>query len=214
MSNNKESFNYLPMDIGRICCFFFPLIFRTKVYNLSGERDKEKLKGGALLAANHTSFSDPIIMGSSFWYRRMFFLVAEVVMSKKVRAYLLTKAGAIKIDRKASDIEAIRKSVSVLKAGKVLTIFPQGGISHEENVDSVKSGAALIAMQANVPIVPVFFRKRKHWYNRQILVKGNPLRCSDICAKRFPSVDELNKIAEELRVRMNECEETYDRIVG
>lgn len=153
-------------------------------------------------------------MGSAFWYRRMFFLVAEVVMSKKIRSFLLTKAGAIKIDRNTSDIEAIRKCVSVLKEGKTLTVFPEGGIKHDENVNSVKSGSVLIAMQADVPIVPVFFRKRKHWYSRQILVKGTPFRCSDYCTKRFPSIEELNQMAEELRKRMNECEETYDKITG
>lgn len=215
MADKKKPFRYLPMDIGRICCFFFPLIYRTKTYGLSGERDRKKIEGGALLAANHTSFSDPVIMGSSFWYRRMFYLVAEVVMKGKLRGFLLGKAGAIKIDRNISDIEAVRKCVKVLKDGKTLTLFPQGGIKRdEEDVESVKTGAVLIAMQADVPIIPVFFRKRKHWYSRQVLVKGNPLKCSDCCSKKFPSVEELNGIAEELRRRMNECEEVYDRITG
>jgi len=195
----------LPMDIARIVCSPLLLIFRMKRLRPSGATHKEHIQGGAILAANHTSFADPFLVGVSVWYRRMFFLAAEVVMKGKLRSWLLRGVGAIRIDRNGTDLDAIRKSVEVLKQGYLLAIFPQGGITEENQVQSVKSGVVLIALQAGVPIIPMHICPKKHWYSRRVVVMGDPLDPKAYIQNKFPSVADMERVSQLLAEKMNEC---------
>ena len=69
------------MDYGRAHYFLFRL-FKVRTVGLDGKKYKRSFKGGALIAANHTGFSDAVMLGSSFWYRRVFFLASEEVNVK------------------------------------------------------------------------------------------------------------------------------------
>ena len=193
------------MDLARLVCWPMLLIFRIKRLTPEGTPYKGKLQGGAVIAANHTSFEDPFLVGTTFWYRRMFFLVAEVVMKGKVRSFLLRGAGAIRVDRNAADIESMRKSVEVLKQGHVLTIFPQGGIVEEEGVSAIKSGAVLMALQAGVPIVPMHICKRRHWYDRRRVVIGNVVDPRAYITKKFPTTADIEAVTKVLFDEMSRC---------
>lgn len=151
---------HFPMDLGRILCFWMPWWFRSKKVYMS-DNAKRKIQGGAVLVANHTCFSDPLMIGCAVWYRRMFFLAAEVVMQHKFFGALLRGMGCIKIDRKICDMNAIRKTVSILKEGHTVVVFPQGGISREDDMHTIKSGVVLMAMQAKVPVIPMYVHKKK-----------------------------------------------------
>lgn len=197
----------LPMDAGRIVCSVLLPIFRMRRITPTGKKYNSKLKGGAVIAANHTSFADPFLVGVAFWYRRVFFLIAKEVMKGGLRSVLLKGMGGIKIDREKADIEAIKKSVEILKCGWVLSIFPQGGIDRQDGIDSIKSGAVLIALQAGVPIVPMYICPNKKWYSRRTVVIGEPIIPTDICKKKFPSTADIQEITGHLMEAMKKCSE-------
>lgn len=207
----KNPFRYLPMDMGRIVCAGTPLGYRLRKIHVSGEKYQGKLKGGAIIVANHVDFGDPFVLGTCFWYRRLFFLTAKEVMADPVRAILLKGIGCIRIDREISDIDAIRKCVAVLKEGKCLAVFPQGGIHREGEIEQIKSGAVLIAMQAGVPLLPVYSNKREHWWQRRRIVIGDPFDCREYCDKKFPGVADINRLSELLLEKMEACEKTYEQ---
>ena len=195
----------LPMDIARIVCI--PLLFwyRMKKLTPNGEKYKGRIRGGAIVAANHTSFSDPFLVGVSVWYRRLFFLAAETVMVGKLRTWLLRGVGAIKIDRNGTDIEAIRKSVKVLKDGHLLAVFPQGGISADDQIKTMKSGAILIAIQAGVPMIPMHICPKKRWYHRRVVIVGNAVDPRDYIKNKIPSTIDIEKVTQVLMEEMNHC---------
>lgn len=199
------SFRRIPMDMARLVCSPLLLMFRMKRLTPTGEVYKNRIRGGAIVAANHTSFADPFLVGVAFWYRRLFFLAAEVVMKGKLRTWLLKGVGAIRIDRNCADIEAIRRSVDVLKRGHLLAIFPQGQLSAEQEIQSVKSGAVLIALQAGVPIVPMYICPKEKWYSRRKVVVGQALNPKDYIEKKFPSTADIDRVAQKLVEAMNEC---------
>ena len=206
-----------PMDMARLLCAGLPLLFRTKCITPSGEPYKGRIRGGAVLAANHTSDADTFVMGTAVWYRRMFFLAAEVVMTSKFRNWLLRGVGAIRIDRQITDIEAIRRAVEVLKEGHLLGIFPQGGITEGEQIQSLKSGVILIALQAGVPIVPMYLCPPKHWYSRRVVVIGQLLDPKEHIQKKFPSTADIDHLSQLLADEMNQCaqhhkEQSYEHI--
>lgn len=195
---------HIPMDAARLVCLPLPLLMRIKRRTPEGEKYKTKLKGGAIVTANHTSFTDPFIVGVTFWYRRLFFLVAEIVMKGKLRSLLLKGVGAIKIDRNSTDIEAITKSVDTLKQGYLLTVFPQGGINVADEIDTVKSGAVLMALKAGVPIIPMHILPKAKWYSTRTVVIGNAIDPKEYC-KKFPSTADIEKVTNMLAVELNRC---------
>lgn len=202
----------LPQDIGRIVCAPCLAIFRIKKYNTEGKKYTNILRGGNLIAANHIDFSDPFIVGTTFWYRRVFFLASEEIMDVKGRNILLKGIGCIRIDRNISDIEGVRRAVDILKAGRVLTVFPQGGIKQEGQIDSIKSGTILMAIKAGVPIVPMYSEKRRHWYEFRCVVVGEAINCREHCRGKMPSMADIQKISELLLCRMQECRDTYNKL--
>lgn len=207
-SHRLFNIRLLPMDLARLVCAVLVPFFRIKRLTPEGGRYRDKVKGGAIIAANHTSFTDPFIVGVTFWYRRLHFLVAEVVMQGRFRPGLLKGAGAIKIDRNATDIEAINRSVGVLKEGYLLSVFPQGAIHKEDDVDNIKSGAVLMALKANVPIIPMHIRQRAHWYDRQTVVIGKAICPAEICKKKLPSTADIANITDILAKELARCKLT------
>lgn len=194
-----------PMDMARLVCAVLIPLLRVKRLTPDGEKYTKKIKGGAIIAANHISFLDPFTVGVTFWYRRLYMLVAEVVMRTKLKSVLLKGVGAIKINRNETDIEAINKSVNVLKRGFLLAVFPQGGINREDEIDTVKSGAVLMALRAGVPIIPMHIAPKKHWYSRSTVIIGNEVNPKDYCAKKMPSTADIQNITDVLAKELNRC---------
>ena len=207
MSKKPKLFNIkrFPQDMARLVCVPLILLLRPKRLTPEGEKYKEKLRGGAVLAANHTSMFDPFAVGVTFWYRRIFFFVAEIVMRGKLRPILLKGVGCIKVERSIADVEAIKKAIGILSEGHPLTVFPQGGITEGEEISALKSGAVLMALRANVPIIPMYIRKRKHWYSRLTVIVGKTIYPSEMTTKKIPSTADIEKISEALMQEMNRC---------
>lgn len=206
----RNPLDYLLLDLPRLFCAPLLLVFRLRRLGLDGKPWRGRLKGGAIVVGNHTSFADPFVAYAAFWYRRMFYLAGELVMQGRVRTLALQKAGCIRIDRNISDIEAVRQSVDVLRHGKLLSMFPEGAIQHSDRVEGFKAGVILIALQAGVPIVPTYTRRPKHWYNRRRYVIGEPIDCKTLLPGPFPSAPALEQAAETLRRQMRRCQEVFE----
>lgn len=194
----------LPQDIGRLICFWMPLFFRLKRLRPDGTNYNETLREGGILVSNHTGMLDPLLVGTTFWYRRVFFLTAKEVMKSPVIALLCRGIGCIRIDRESTDLEAIKQSVSILKEGRLLTVFAQGGIG--AHMEQIKSGAVLLALQAGVPLIPVYIGKRTRWYRSRPVVIGNTIDPTTLCTKKVPSVKDIGHITEVLFEELRRCQ--------
>lgn len=193
----------LPMDIGRFFLTALIPFYRMKKVYLGQKEDVKALKDGAILSANHSGFSDPIILETAFWYRRVHYVVGEIAMEGKLRGTLMKAAGCIRLDRSIADLKAIRSCVQVLKEGFLLSMFPQGGISDE--AAGFKSGIMLIATQADVPVLPLYIVKRKKWWKRMQLVIGKPVYWRDYCEKKMPSMKDLEDLTKRLEEEYEAC---------
>ena len=110
--------------------------------------------GGLLVLASHQSHLDPLLLG----------LVCERRLSSLARSSLfrwgpfgaiITALDAISIDREASPVAAMKLMIRKLRGGGALTIFPEGTRTRDGRLGEVKSGFALVAKRAGVPILPV-----------------------------------------------------------
>ena len=78
-------------------------------------------------------------------------------------------------------------------------IFPEGAVNTDTStVGSYKSGMILMAHRSAVPVVPVYMKKRDHWYQRQQIVIGAPVDIREFCG-RTPTLARIEEAAEKLR---------------
>ena len=205
--NKKKSswYKHIPAYIARSVTPLLRVIFRTKI-TLSEDcpHDIRKIKGGALLISNHSNFSDPLIMTDVFWRRRLRYIVGENIIDKEPRGTFLRGLGCVRVDRTSVDFDCVKASVSLLREGEILTIYPEGGLNpHQTEIGEFKAGAALMAVIANVPIIPMYIVPKKRALSRVRVIIGAPIDAVSICG-RFPTAEGLDKLAKALHSRV--CE--------
>ena len=207
----KRIWLWFAYEVSRLLYVVLLVPYRPLLLTADGKRYKGRIKGGAMLAANHTTFSDPFVVGSVFWYRKLQFFAADAVMATKTRENLLKAAGAIKVNRDITDIEAVRSSVDVLKKGRLLLIFPEGGVQKVGEVQPIKPGAALMALQAGVPIIPLFICYTPRWFNRRRVIIGNPIDPKALCSRKIPTATDIEKITRALEEEMQRISKNFVR---
>lgn len=111
-------------------------------------------RGPFVLAANHTSFVDPLVLGA-VTRSRVVYMMTEVVWRSRALGWFYRWNRAIPIRARGGNRDAMRAARSVLQQGRVLGIFPEGGLSRDGLPMLGNPGAVSLVLQENVPIVPV-----------------------------------------------------------
>lgn len=112
-------------------------------------------EGGVLLVSNHVSFLDPVIVGSAA-NREIHFMARSTAFDIPGIGKLISMYNAYPVNRGAPDLGALRKTISLLKAGNVVLMFPEGTRSVDGTLGKARDGACFIADRAGVPTIPVF----------------------------------------------------------
>ena len=115
-------------------------------------------EGGFVLAANHTSNFDPWPLGMPLFPRRQLRFMAKSELFNPLLSPLLRAAGAFKVRRGEGDLEAMRLAGELVREGEIVVMFPEGtrrgkGL-RKKYVARAHTGAARIALNAGVPLVP------------------------------------------------------------
>jgi len=132
--------------------FFAPLVRIYLRLVVEGE-DQIPREGPAILVANHTSFLDPIVMGSAS--RRMIhFIVLQSMYDWWRLRWFYWGMQTIPVRTEEADPRAIKHALSHLRKGELVGIFPEGGRSEDGTVHSAKAGAALLAAVSRAPVIP------------------------------------------------------------
>jgi len=116
--------------------------------------------GAAILASNHLSFSDSFFMPVMVPRKVTFLAKAEYFTTPGIKGWLTRKfmagVGQVPIDRDDADASraALNTGVRILRAGKVLGIYPEGTRSPDGRLYRGKTGVARMALEAGVPVIP------------------------------------------------------------
>lgn len=126
------------------------------------------LKGGAILAINHTSYFDFALAGTAALPTKRYvrFMAKKEIFDNKIAGPLMRGMHHINVDRSngsASFVAALRS----LKDGEIIGIFPEGTISTSFEIKGLKSGAVRLAIGAGVPVIPTIV-----WGGQRIYTKG------------------------------------------
>lgn len=113
------------------------------------------LKSPVIFIANHLSNSDGLILNRVLKHFDPYFVAGVKLQSKTLSRIGIEAVNTITIHPNSADIEAIKKSINVIKEGHSLMIFPEGTRSRTGKMIEGKKGIVLIARKCNVPIVPI-----------------------------------------------------------
>jgi 1-acyl-sn-glycerol-3-phosphate acyltransferase len=173
----------------------------TPLYNLIGilsapvlyglyrlrARGKENLPaGGFVLACNHVSSFDPWVLGMPLWPKRFLRFMAKSELYWPPLKYLLNGVGAFPVRRGQRDVQAIETAVRLAREGHVVTMFPEGTRRTKGLVKRFearpRSGAARIALEAGVPLVPAAVNGTDQLLRlgRLSVVYGTPVEIDDL----------------------------------
>jgi 1-acyl-sn-glycerol-3-phosphate acyltransferase len=149
---------------------FVSLFYRIKTVH------RERLpEGPALICANHSAYSDIVLLAFALGRKHFLRFVAKIELMKlPLFGFLIKKAGVIGINRGNSDVGAVKSIIRALKDGHKIALFPEGTRLQEDVAGSVKTGAIMIASKTGVPIVPVYIPRVKKLFSAVPVVIGQP----------------------------------------
>lgn len=137
--------------------------------------------GGAVIAVNHTSYVDwlPAALAANARGRRVRYMIKAEMQQVKVVDFLIKHTKTIPVDR-GSGSGAYAAAVRLLKDGEVVGLMPEATISRSFELKAFKTGAARMALEAGVPMVPLIV-----WGAQRIWTKDHP---RDLGRRKIPVV--------------------------
>jgi 1-acyl-sn-glycerol-3-phosphate acyltransferase len=168
-----------------IAVFSTPVLYG--VFRLRA-RGRENLPsdGGYVLACNHVSNFDPWPLGLPLWPKRFLRFMAKSELYWWPLRYLLNAGGAFPVRRGQHDVEAIETAVRLVREGHVVAMFPEGTRRTKGLVKKFearpRSGAARIALEGGVPLVPAAVRgtDRLTSFGQLSVAYGSPVEIDDL----------------------------------
>lgn len=156
-----------------VCCPIMKAFYRYKIVNKNSIPED----GAYILACNHLSFSDPVLLGLG-QKRRLFFMAKIELFKNKFFGALIRGLGAFPVERGAGDGKAIKTGEDLIREGNVMTIFIEGGRTKTGELMRPRSGCALVAQQMQVPVIPACITvvgNPKHIFAKRVIHFGEPI---------------------------------------
>jgi len=154
--------------------------------------------GPAILAANHQSWYDPVLIGVAA-SRRVVFLGWDYFCNMPVLGTLMRLAGTIPVDLDEPEPTALARMARVLEQGRLCGIFPEGGRTQDGLFERPKEGAATLALRTGAPLIPVTIcGAYRAWGRGRALPQPTPI------ALRFGAPLHVHRDADGTRADLHE----------
>ncbi|MBE6726661.1 MAG: 1-acyl-sn-glycerol-3-phosphate acyltransferase [Ruminococcaceae bacterium] len=164
---------------------------------------------GAILASNHTAFSDVLVISAAAG--RQVRYMAKKELFKTPLAPLIKALGAYPVDRGGSDVGSIRNTIRLVESGELVGIFPQGHRygGRDPRGTEIRSGVGMIAYHTKAPVVPVFLynkRRKTGIFRKNTVTFGVPVAFDEMGFERGGRSEYMNaaRIVFDRICRLNE----------
>jgi long-chain acyl-CoA synthetase len=203
-------FAYVVLRIIRVVA---QLLFRMDV---RGKEVLERVRPPYLICPNHQSYLDPFLVCSTYPRRvlqNIFQVGASMYFTNRFMSWLARLINVIPIDPDVQLMRAMRAGAAGLRAGKILNIYPEGQRSFDGQLYEFRKGAAILATELDLPIVPVALDgayriwPRKSWRFRLAKVKisfGEPIDVQSVVSGETDKELAYEKVTAELKQRIQQ----------
>lgn len=158
----------------------FATCFRWRVY----DRDRVRLEGPVILAANHASFLDPFLVGAGL-PRAINYLARENLFKFPGIGWVLRSWNAVPVDREGGGGAGLKAILDRLLAGGGIILFPEGTRSSDGALRPGRPGIGLTVIKSTAPVVPVrVFGTHEAWGRHMKFPKPRP-----VAVKYGPALD-------------------------
>lgn len=173
---------------GALLKFVFLFIFRIKT------EGKQNIinEGGAILAVNHKSNWDPVVVALTC-PRKLAFMAKSELFKNKLFGGLIKKLGAFPVNRGKGDIGAIKTALTILRQEQVMIMFPEGKRVRGNEKVVPKPGVAMISTHAKVPVIPVLISGKYRWLGKVTVTYGEPIFLDEYYDEKL-SVEKLQEL--------------------
>ncbi|GAA1813936.1 lysophospholipid acyltransferase family protein [Agromyces neolithicus] len=144
-------------------------IFNLAVRFRFHHRERMPQTGAFVLSPNHYSEIDPVVIGAASWKlgRAPRFLAKASLFTNPVLGWLLRTSGQIPVERAGSKSHAaLRAAEELVEKGRMVVVYPEGSLTRDPDLWPMrgKTGAVRIALERDIPIVPV-----AHWGTQALM---------------------------------------------
>jgi 1-acyl-sn-glycerol-3-phosphate acyltransferase len=122
--------------------------------------------GPIILAPNHVSYLDPVVVGVAV-SRRIHFMAKKELFRNPLIGWFLRALQAYPVTRERVDPSTLKRTLSYLAAGQAVLMFPEGTRGDGLALRPAKPGIAVVAARSGAAVVPVF-----HWGAERVLPRG------------------------------------------
>jgi len=188
----------------QILIFIFKIIFSI---SFEGAENLPK-EGTFVIACNHRSYADPILLSLKV-KKRCAYMAKEELFKNPFFSCLIRAFGAFPVERGKGDNGIIDKAIDKLSSGKNLAIFPEGTRSKDGKVGRGKTGVALIAARAGVPVVPVgiAYDGKLKFRTKMVVRYGKPISPEELKISDTPAPRELKELKHKIMESITELVE-------
>ena len=127
------------------------IYFPRRIYG----REHIPAQGGFIIASNHVSNLDPVVLGISA-VRRINFMAKIELFQKQPLGFILKELGAFPVKRGEADLWALKEAIKRLKKGMPVLIFLEGTRRIGDAPPQAQPGIGFLAVKSGVPVIPVF----------------------------------------------------------
>jgi len=121
-------------------------------------QERFEVPGGFVLACSHLSHLEPFVVGTLV-DRKIDFMVRIEFFRYHLIARAICALDGFPVNRRGSSISAIRTAITRVRAGRIVGIFPEGGVAHGKDSvlrgGPIKKGACVVAYRTRAPVLPV-----------------------------------------------------------
>ena len=139
---------YIVYFLTKAVSFFY---FPRRIYG----REHIPAQGGFIIASNHVSNLDPVVMGISA-IRRINFMAKIELFQTQPLGFILKELGAFPVKRGEADLGALKEALKRLKKGAPVLIFLEGTRRIGNAPSEAQPGIGFLAVKSGVPVIPVF----------------------------------------------------------
>jgi 1-acyl-sn-glycerol-3-phosphate acyltransferase len=150
----RENNHWIYTFFKPIFMVIFKALFGIKIY---GAENIPK-EAGILLASNHASVIDPIILGLGA-RRQLSFMAKQDLFKVRILGWLISKINVYPINRETADTHALVGGLKMVNERKAVVIFPEGTRTSDGTVKAArKYGVGFIALTTGCPVVPAYIK--------------------------------------------------------